>query len=639
MLNVRHKQSEVILKALNFNGAPGKETTAESYKVLVLDKFTKDVIAPLLRLNDLRKHGVTLHLMLEADRQPIPDVPAVYLIAPSPANVERVAADAGANLYDSMYLNFTVPIPAKLVEQLAAGVVKAGALSRVSKLYDQYISFIALEPSLFSLGQPETYIELNDPQARDYQIEATVSNIVDGLFSVCVTLGVVPIIRCPRGGAAEHIASALDAKLRDALKSRTNLFSEGVLGLSASLSRPLLCLFDRNFDLSAAVQHSWTYKPLVQDVLGLKLNRISLQSEAAGPGPAGMMAGGGAASKKHYDVDEKDFFWEACGAHVFPKVAEEVETQLQRYRAAVDEINKKTAAHSGQEGAFDPDELLRRNTQNLMQAVSSLPELQEQKKVLDKHTNIATSLLGAIKMRALDQYYNTAEDLLTGKADLAAVLKLLQSGKGAPMDKLRLALIYILAQDGLPSEQELSELEQVMRTGGADVTALQYVRTLKRNNLTGSGKGGAEAMGHHAGGTMPSQNNLLDWADKTFGSGLSQVAKGVKTLLSGARQAPLAACVEVLMEGRVGTPEFDSFAVFDPKLPPGRANLERAKGPFREGIVFMIGGGNYAERETLVNWSQRCTPPRQVLYGATELLSGEEFVQQLSELGRRSGGR
>lgn len=87
---------------------------------------------------------------------------------------------------------------------------------------------------------------------------------------------------------------------------------------------------------------------------------------------------------------------------------------------------------------------------------------------------------------------------------------------------------------GLPSEQELSELEQVMRTGGADVTALQYVRTLKRNNLTGSGKGGAEAMGHHSGGTMPSQNNLLDWADKTFGSGLSQVAKGVKTLLSGA---------------------------------------------------------------------------------------------------------
>lgn len=37
-----------------------------------------------------------------------------------------------------------------------------------------------------------------------------------------------------------------------------------------------------------------------------------------------------AQAKKSYDVDDKDFFWEACGTHQFPKVAEEVETQLQR---------------------------------------------------------------------------------------------------------------------------------------------------------------------------------------------------------------------------------------------------------------------------------------------------------------------
>lgn len=110
-------------------------------------------------------------------------------------------------------------------------------------------------------------------------------------------------------------------------------------------------------------------------------------------------------------------------------------------------------------------------------------------------------------------------------------------------------------------------------------------------------------------------------------------------MIAGTRQAPLAGCVEALMEGKAGTPEFESYTVFDPKLPPGRAGVERAKGPFREGIVFIIGGGNYYERETLLTWAQRCTPARHVLYGATELLSGEEFVQQLSDLGRRSIGR
>jgi hypothetical protein len=109
--------------------------------------------------------------------------------------------------------------------------------------------------------------------------------------------------------------------------------------------------------------------------------------------------------------------------------------------------------------------------------------------------------------------------------------------------------------------------------------------------------------------------------------------------------------------------------VFDPKLPPGRANLERAKGPFREAIVFMIGGGNYLEREQLAAWAAGGgarggggvggvvgaaasgvvggsgaggggggggAGARTVLYGATELLSGEEFLGQLEELGRKA---
>lgn len=50
----------------------------------------------------------------------------------------------------------------------------------------------------------------------------------------------------------------------------------------------------------------------------------------------------------------------------------------------------------------------------------------------------------------------------------------------------------------------------------------------------------------------------------------------------------------------------------DPKLPAGRTGADRAKGPFREALVFMIGGGNYLERETLAAWASRSQPPRQV---------------------------
>ncbi len=50
------------------------------------------------------------------------------------------------------------------------------------------------------------------------------------------------------------MAQQLDARLREHLRARNNLLTEGTPGLSASLSRPLLCLFDRNFELSV-VRH------------------------------------------------------------------------------------------------------------------------------------------------------------------------------------------------------------------------------------------------------------------------------------------------------------------------------------------------------------------------------------------------
>lgn len=104
----------------------------------------------------------------------------------------------------------------------------------------------------------------------------------------------------------------------------------------------------------------------------------------------------------------------------------------------------------------------------------------------------------------------------------------------------------------------------------------------------------------------------------------------------GARQAPITVAVENLMDGKAGTPEFDSYTVLDPKAPPGRAGLERAKG-FKEAIVFVIGAGTYLERETLVGWGARAQPAKAVVYGATDLLSGDELLAQLTELGRRAG--
>ena len=182
-------------------------------------------------------------------------------------------------LYDSVYLNFLSSIPRPLLESLATQVAASNTSHLVAQVYDQYLNFIVTEENLFASGIAGVYHTLNDPRESETTIESILNRIVDSLFSVAVTmgllfystiyllLGVIPIIRCPKGNAAEIISQRLDAKLRD-----YSMNSRGVASTSYSLSyteRPgigacrlgsllVMIILDRNLDLIPMISHSWT---------------------------------------------------------------------------------------------------------------------------------------------------------------------------------------------------------------------------------------------------------------------------------------------------------------------------------------------------------------------------------------------
>lgn len=67
-----------------------------------------------------------LDRQLHSLRPPLPDVPAVYFVAPTLDNVRRIAEDLEKLLYQSYHLNFVGPLPRALLEELAASVASAG---------------------------------------------------------------------------------------------------------------------------------------------------------------------------------------------------------------------------------------------------------------------------------------------------------------------------------------------------------------------------------------------------------------------------------------------------------------------------------------------------------------------------------
>lgn len=186
--------------------------------MLVFDNLGRDVISSVLRVNDLRSWGVTIHLYVAekpcrtceylipsttnaADtcllprnvntaRHTIPDVPVIYLVEPTPANIKLLTSDLERGLYSPAYINFLSSVPRPLLEDFASQIATAGVAEHIAQVYDQYLNFIVSEPDLFSLGMGlDTYWAMNGNKVQDEVVDETVDRIVSGLFSVVVTMG------------------------------------------------------------------------------------------------------------------------------------------------------------------------------------------------------------------------------------------------------------------------------------------------------------------------------------------------------------------------------------------------------------------------------------------------------------------
>lgn len=127
---------------------------------------------------------------LNSTRYPIPDVPVVYLVEPTPANIRVITSDLARGLYSPAYVNFLSSVPRPLLEDFASEIASTGTAEHIAQVFDQYLNFIVAEPDLFSLGLGnDAFWKINSPQTSNEDLDQMIDRIVSGLFSVSVTLG------------------------------------------------------------------------------------------------------------------------------------------------------------------------------------------------------------------------------------------------------------------------------------------------------------------------------------------------------------------------------------------------------------------------------------------------------------------
>lgn len=140
-------------------------------------------------LFDLAANRVSIR-NLNSPRYPIPDVPVIYLVQPTPANIQAITNDLSRGLYTPAYVNFLSSVPRPLLEDFAGEIASTGTSEHIAQVYDQYLNFIVAEPDLFSLGLGnDAYWKINSARTSDEDLDVIIDKIVSGLFSVSVTMG------------------------------------------------------------------------------------------------------------------------------------------------------------------------------------------------------------------------------------------------------------------------------------------------------------------------------------------------------------------------------------------------------------------------------------------------------------------
>lgn len=653
-----------------------------SFRILVVDKFTESLLNKIFRVGELRALGITLVLDINDKREYVRDATACYFILPTEQNIDILAKDIINELYFDYEVHFAERSRQTILESLAKKILDSAPrdkqdnyLQRIKFIKDQFLAFHSIDFDFFSLELDQMFYKTLNPKIQNKsEMEDIIERVANGLVNVVLTYGTMPIIAFEKNvdTPATFTARLVVSKLNDLYHSsnreiRQFLVNEQNGPNRFTKRRPVLLLTDRTFDLSVAVQHRWRYRSMVHDIFGMKNNHVIVPVKEEVQGENKIV-------KRQYDINPiYDSLWKKYSGKSYHEVASQIPEELTEYEKELKVFNKKSGINiSGDEMlSGDMNKKLEGEMKLSTSIINKVFKLSDQRKYVDMHTNIAFSLLETIKERKLDEFYALEEALITQKPldqkDLNVIQSLFESDTNLVSDKIRLLIICYLSlisskkssystsiteddlkkyEKNIQKQRLIEEKKEIPQEEKLLVLSeMNFIRSLALDQtmLFDQPKGRDDRLGKI-------KSNVLD-SFNVLGTQLKSIASNLRggdasnfyplpltqlvhsIMNSGDSELTRSSSMSSLSSSSVfkSSEKFKkNYQFFDPK----KNETIEATGEFGEAIVFVFGGGNFFEYQNLLDFNELpFMQGKRIVYGSTSLLTGEEFLNELKQLG------
>jgi len=422
------------------------------------------VISAAVGMYDIMERQISLVESLDKKRAPFKDMAAIYILSPTIESVEKLLADYQDKsniLYgDAAFVYFLGPVPKQLLEMITQC---KQLVKRLKALSEINVDFLVKEDRAFKLDVGADFSQYYAGKSGS-QAETA---IAEKLVTLCASLNEYPYIRYNQSsGPCSSLATKFKKKMDKFVAKNPKWWyhGSGKSGKqSTELERSTILLLDRASDCLTPLMHDFAYQAMVQDLLELDGDKITVSIENAD-------------NPDNYDakdvlLNDKDKLWvELRSKHI----AEVIEILSTRISETVNSGSGNALSGSGKDVSLT----------ELASALKALPEYREVMAKLSQHMHISRECMDKFSAQGLMDLSEIEQTLATGvdedgdKVDTDDLIGMVEQSLLRMNDsdaRLRLVLIAVV---GLGSK--LSDRGRLLRAAKLDRDQMLALESVTR---------------------------------------------------------------------------------------------------------------------------------------------------------------